>query len=342
MKLVWLQMSDSREAVEYLPVSRFFRVLFCVVISILPALTIASLLWSEAEGHYTHVAAMPLFLVGFLSPVFALFAVGVSSLLYWLDVTASRKGGLTPRQSFVLVLALVAGVFTGYVSLLLGAFFLLLLFYWVLTGRVAGKPGWSIRYFWQTRWDEKIYLLVMSTLLLVGIGKGVSQLAYADLPARPGTPAFSVKYDHQMHSGVKRAMRRFPDRQSCLKPGADASKRQDLVKMDWDRIATTSEAEVCIFRLLHGWGGVVDAAEWLEAQGFRVEESFSSQSPYVDIDGSLRVVGGWSIKQKGPRFPTSGVIRRILHAVPYGMNVNATYGSDGRELLFLKIDASTL
>ena len=335
-------MPESTNPIEYLPASRFFRILFSVAVSIPPALVIAALLATEGEAHYTYRAAMPLFIMFFLSPVFALFTGIVTVLLYWIDCAALRRGVLTPWQSVLLVLGLAAGALASFFNLLLGAFFLLLLFYWILTGRVAGRPGWSIRYFRQSRWDEKIYLVVMAVLVLKIVANGASWMGHAVLPARPGTPAFSVRYDHEMNTGVKRAMRRFPDAQSCLKPGAEASKRQDLVKMDWDLISTSGEAKVCMFRLLHGWGGVEQAADWLQAQGFRVGKTFSSQAPYVSRDGLLRVDGGWSIKQNGPRFPTTGYVRRILHAVPYGMSVQATYSSDGRELLFLELSSSTL
>ncbi|MEO0762273.1 MAG: 2Fe-2S iron-sulfur cluster-binding protein, partial [Pseudomonadota bacterium] len=48
--------------------------------------------------------------------------------------------------------------------------------------------------------------------------------------------------------------------------GARVEVRDDLLAMDWDRIRNASDAEVCIFRLLHGWGGVGAAQSWLEAQ----------------------------------------------------------------------------
>ncbi|MGK7651380.1 hypothetical protein ACSQ76_02790 [Roseovarius sp. B08] len=137
-------------------------------------------------------------------------------------------------------------------------------------------------------------------------------------------------------------MRHFPDPQSCLREGSDATERQDLLQMDWDRIDTIGDAKVCIFRLLHVWGGADAAALRLEAQGFRVGTGAGVYQPHRTHDGKLRVGGGWSIRRNGPRFPTTGVIRRSLRATPCGMRVSATFSGDGAELLYVSINFSTL
>lgn len=76
----------------------------------------------------------------------------------------------------------------------------------------------------------------------------------------------------------------------------------------------------------------------------QIHQSVAKQytSPYTAFDGTLRVAASWSVRENGPRFPTRGLVRRIFHAVPYGMSVNATYDPTGQELLFITIDFSTL
>lgn len=335
-------MMHTKQSEKTYPASRFIRVLFSVMVCLVAALIISAFLWPYVEGHYTHRAAAPLFILLFLSPFFAGFIIIVTIIFYWLDRRAFRGSGGSPKRSIFLLLLFSAGALTGFVHALIGAFFIFLLLYWFMTGRVAGRPGWSIRYFWSTKWDEKIYLIAMIALFSPTIYVKASEIFYSALPVQPGTPAFQVQYERQMNSDLARGLRKFPDVQSCLERGANATRHDDLVRMDWDKIATNGDAKICMFRLLHEWGGVTEAASWLEAQGFRVGESFSSKAPYVGRDGTLRVDGGWSIKTFGPRFPTSGVIRRILRATPYGMNVNATYSSDGQELLYLDIGYSTL
>ncbi|MEP3637208.1 MAG: hypothetical protein ABJN14_08120 [Paracoccaceae bacterium] len=334
-------MSSMSPQSDY-PASRFFRVLFSVVFCSVAALMMSSLLWYHVDGHYTHRAAAPLFLLAFFSSVFAGFIIIFSGLFYWLDRRAHRGTRLSNRQSIVLILVLAMGSLTGYFNLLLGAFFLFLLFYWFMTGRVAGRPGWSVRNFMRTKWDEKLYLISATVFFVQILIELPLTLLTPVPPMNPGTPPFQVRNERQIDSSVKRALHRFPDAQACLEHGANAARREDLVRMDWKKISTKSDAKVCSFRLLHEWGAVTEAASWLEAQGFRVGERFSSISPYIGRDGTLRVDGSWSVRKNGPRFPTTGMIKRVFNAVPYGMGVRATYSPDGQELLYLDIDFSTL
>jgi hypothetical protein len=250
------------------PATRFARIFFSVVISLVVALVISALLWSDTEGHYLHRAAGPLLMVFFVAPYVAGFALITTFLFYFLDRLAYRGKGLAPKQSVAIVLILSAGVLIGFANPLVGTLSLFLLVYWLMTGRVAGRTGWSIRNFRRTGWDEKIYLAAMITLFGPLTGEVVSLTFYSLLPPQPGTPEYRVHYDYQLRPDLKRAFRRFPDAQSCLERGASAARREDLARMDWDKISTGGDAKVCMFRLLHEWGGVAEAAIWLEAQGF--------------------------------------------------------------------------
>lgn len=240
-------------------------------------------------------------------------------------------------------MVLCLGVIAGFYHSGIGFFAVMCLIYWLMTGRVSGQPGWSLRNIRQTPWHENFYLAVMAA------GIAWAGLAFLSRPADPGagvaagTPPFQMEHAHHETAGHRRALVRFPDTQSCLQSGAHATRRNDLLLMDWDLIETTQEAQICIFRLLHGWGGVTDATEWLSSQGLRSSgNGFNSEKPFEQRDGTLRVDAGWSIKTNGPRFPTTGVIRRILRATPYAMTVNATFSADGSTLLFLQVGYSTL
>jgi len=333
-------MSINKIKPDY-PTARYFRIVFSVCVCLVASMMISSLLFG-GEGHYTYRAAMPLFALGLLFPFFAIFALLVAGLFYWLDLRAHRSAGISSKRSLLITIVLALGLLTGYANVRIGAVFIFLLLYWLMTGRVAGQAGWSIRDFRRNKWDEKAYPIVMTVLLVLAVASAPWGNFGSELPIVPGTPAFQIKYEHKMNSDIARALRRFPNPQSCLQLGADATRRDDLALMNWDQISTTGEAEVCMFRLLHEWGGVANATSWLEAQGFRVGKNFSSNNPNEERDGKLRVTGTWSIKQNGPRYPTTGVIRRILSAVPYGMGVNATYSANGKELLYLETSFSTL
>ncbi len=322
--------------------SRLLRIFLSVALSLLSATILASFLWSPIEGHSTHRAASGLFLIMFLSVFIGPLMLAATGVFFVLDRVALRKGPLSAKQNAILLAIPLFGVLVGFVQPILGVFWLFLLVYWLLTGRVAGREGWSLRHFWQTRWDEKLYLVAMVILLTPVLTDRLSSSYYSRLAYDAGTPAYQPKHARRLNADIKSASRRFPDAQSCLTEGADALKREDLTNMNWDKITTSGEMRVFTFRLLHGWGDVTEARSWFEAQGFRMSRTTSSEHPYVERDASLRVTASWSVRYKGPRYPTRGWLRRVFSATPYSMSVNATYSTDGKTLRFVEASASTL
>ncbi|MEM8795897.1 MAG: hypothetical protein AAGE61_10055 [Pseudomonadota bacterium] len=331
---------DSSEGV-----SRFFRIAFSVIVSMLVALMLSSFVWSDIEGHFTHRAGGGLFIALFFFPFFAGFTIAMTLVFYWIDSYLHERGPIGTKASILITILLVLLLGVGFINRLYGALALFFLIYWCLTGRVAGRPGWSLKDFKTTAWDEKVYLIVMTVPAYFAVQFAIGVLMHI-VPAPlhlPGKPAFQVEHEHFLTTDIKWALIRFPDPQSCLEWGADAKKREDLKRMDWDRIDRTSAATVCTFRLLHKWGGIAEAANWFEAQGLNVSQGgWSSKKPHVNRDGTLEVHAGWHVKTKGPRFPTSGFMARIFAAIPYGMTVEATYTPDGKELLYLRYGYSTL
>lgn len=220
--------------------------------------------------------------------------------------------------------------------------------YWILAGRVAGKSGVSA---------ERIASVPRHLLNLLGYA-ALGYFAYVVVgmlyfggklvwvtafPPSPGVPPFATQYEHQMTTRMKVAMMDYPNPLACLEGDAEANVKEDLKRLDWDRIETPAEATVCIFRLLGSFGDISRSDEWLEAQGFRVgRPGFNAEKPYVERDGLKRVAASWSIRENGPRFPTRGLLRRKLYSIPYGMNVNTTWSSDGQTLLYVELGFNTL
>ena len=113
--------------------------------------------------------------------------------------------------------------------------------------------------------------------------------------------------------------------------------------MDWDRIDNSEEAKVCMFRLLASLGRMDNSEEWLEAQGFRVSPiSFNVSNPYEERGGILRVMASWSIRSKGPKFPTRRPIKRLFSSIPYGMSINTAWSADRSRLLYVGLGFNTL
>ncbi len=314
---------------------RLFRIFGSVVAATLISTVVASALWSDLERHITYRAAAPLFLLMFLAPFTFIAYGGLTALLFGVDRWQAwrRRRGLNSRAENIAWPVLTAlGSLSGFFVPFAGVIFLFLFVYWLLTGRLAGGRGWSVTRFGTTRWDEKLALVVVGFLLLTNAVPFISQEAMGVFPAKPGTPPYAVQYDHQMNARLKAALRRFPDPQSCLDDGADANIRADLQRMDWDLIANKQQAEVCIFRLLSGWGDIDDAESWLEAQGFRVHRSGHY---FEGRDGTVRIDASWPSRTLGPRFPTSGFVKRLSFA--YSISIHATYAPDGQRVLFVGI-----
>lgn len=140
----------------------------------------------------------------------------------------------------------------------------------------------------------------------------------------------------------KVALRDFPDADSCMKGGDYSSKKFDPLNLDWNKINNKLEAEVCTFRLLKTLGGIENATPWLEAQGFKSSKNFSSEMPYKTNYGTLSVQGSHSIRKNGPKFPTSGFIRRAYRSIPYSMSIVTEWSVDGKELLYVRYSFKTL
>lgn len=253
---------------------------------------------------------------------------------------ATRSLGSGP--SFAISYAL-AGVLAG-------------LLHWWLVGRSAGSVD-RIRGFLDGVRRRRASLCTYVILAIVAFT--MADFAYyramliwvSIVEPELGTPPFRTLRDRDFTAAHKLASIRFPDAGSCLthssrKPPPpeqfDDSWSRHLKSMDWTEIDRDAEAEVCIFRLLASYPDISYATDWLRAQGFTVGERFSSAKPYVERDGTLRVTGGWYIRANGPKFPTHGIISRSLGSIPYGMSVDATWSSDGKQLLGVEISYSTL
>ena len=131
---------------------------------------------------------------------------------------------------------------------------------------------------------------------------------------------------------------RFPDAASCLAKDATA----DVPRIDFRNVRTRAEAEVCLYRVLDEAGPILESRKVLEAQGFRVSSGgFSPETPFENRDGTVRVAASWSIKKHGPRFPETGLLKRTLSMIPYGMSINAYYTSDGKQMIAVRLDINT-
>ncbi|UWU18328.1 hypothetical protein N2599_24100 (plasmid) [Rhizobium sullae] len=222
--------------------------------------------------------------------------------------------------------------------------------YWLLAGKSAGDrlQGWRRR---ERNGGFKFVnyaayaVLAYLAFQLAGYADHGGKLLWATFVSEPepGTPPFQVRFKRPLTASQKVAMMDFPDPASCLKTSeTDGLPLDRLKEMDWDRIDNTDEANVCMFRLLGSYPNLSYATDWYEAQGFRVPDNFSSARPYLEQDGTQRVSASYSIRKNGPKFPTTGIVRRAFGSIPYGMSVDATWSKDGKQLQWVETGFSTL
>lgn len=96
------------------------------------------------------------------------------------------------------------------------------------------------------------------------------------------------------------ASRRFPNVGACMPSG---SRRTTSLAIDWYRIGSDIEADVCLSRVASKIGSAKGMVAWMTANGFRVtsfgktEWYYTSRSHLLD---SMRIEAAWSIKKNGP------------------------------------------
>ncbi|AIC28109.1 hypothetical protein IE4771_CH03015 [Rhizobium etli bv. mimosae str. IE4771] len=257
-------------------------------------------------------------------------------LAIWL-IAGLLATGFSITDSFKLAATLLAAAAISYL-------------YWIL----AGKSARSWPHIWRMREPNagRKLLNYAAYVVLAYLGYQLSgylyyggKLLWVTVVSEPGpgTPPFKAQYKREVTASQKVAMVDFPDPASCLRKAETDELTVDRLKeMDWDSIDNDEEANVCMFRLLGSYGDVSYATDWFKAQGFDVPNAFSSARPYIGSDGTQRVVGMYSIRKKGPKFPTKGFVRRAFKSIPYGMSVDATWSKDGKQLLWVKTSYSTL
>jgi hypothetical protein len=323
---------------------RLLRILISVVICIVFLVCVGAVLLSLVVS--SNEPMNPLRNAGWALAFHAPGALFIFTIPLTAIAFAMDRFGLR-RWYFHVVLWLGAGMI-GHFAMSLVAGPLTGLLYWALAGRMAGRPGVDLarlptvpRRLLDFAGFAAVGYFVFVVAGLVWFGG--KMLWVTVVPPHPGVPPFATRYEHQMTTRVKVAMLDYPDPESCLEEGARPEMTEDLKRLDWDRIKTPAEATVCIFRLLGSYGDISRSEAWLMAQGFRLSgPGFNAEKPYVDRDGTKRVDAGWHIREKGPLFPTRGMLRRALYSIPYGMSVYTTWRADGQTLLYVHLSFSTL
>ncbi len=123
------------------------------------------------------------------------------------------------------------------------------------------------------------------------------------------SPKLNPKRDHA------KAISRFPSVRDCLIRSEQKKDRPDLRLIDWDKIRTMADADVCTWRIFSSLGTPERAKQWLVFHGaHRV-------SPRRN-----EISGKWEKKMGGLPYPTRSFHKRLLSP---GMFVSSIWGEDG-------------
>ncbi|MEM9797502.1 MAG: hypothetical protein AAF919_13505 [Pseudomonadota bacterium] len=330
---------------------RLGRILLTVFLLGLVASAVAVLLNPRLEdAHYLHRLGGLAFILSFGFPVWAPAILVLSVALLWFD----RRGISNPLllTSVWLVslgiwaiwrssedFALDTAAITATAITICG------LAYWLLVGRLGGRPGFAFPREPTDQWGKR--LIYSSVAVGVPLASVLAPLAVRwaleERPDRSEAQIYTTRYERELTTRVQKIAARLPDAEACMVEGADPSVKTDLLKMDWDRIDNATEAEVCIFRILSELGGIHEFRSFFEAQGLQVSSgSDSPERPYLERDGRQRASAYWNARHKGPLFPTTGPIRRWLRAAAHTSNFHVWYDEKGEYVIAVRYGASIL
>ncbi|MEM9797501.1 MAG: hypothetical protein AAF919_13495 [Pseudomonadota bacterium] len=312
----------------------FLRFLRCVVVitpifaaSLLLCLFFADSCDWEDTAHILYRLASPLFMMWLFLPFIVGLIAGVVIGAFVLD--RSGWGALWHCLVFwLVVLGILAvplaifGSLQGQPEDVVAAIAIpssAAILHWVFLGRLRGRPGYRIPGIRERCWLGRAVYVASFLALWSSVHLG-----------------YEYSQGRVFHGG-------FPDAQSCIVKEDGAERRAEPHRMDWSRITGGKDAETCIFHVLSAVGGIAEARAFFEAEGFQVNEgSFSPENPYVERDGSLRISASWDIREKGPLFPTTGIVRRLLFSVPHAASVSVVYDAEGIDVLRVRLQGTTL
>ncbi len=141
----------------------------------------------------------------------------------------------------------------------------------------------------------------------------------------------------------RKAIRNYPDVQSCLTEEERAKENPNLLKLDWERVGYWSGAEVCIFRISRSLADLERIKSWLSFHDFRVTGYNRYRSddfvPTRNNQPVGYVSGSWSVQQYREKNPTL-LWRLFEFDLIYGYGISLSI-SEEFQVVGAYINAST-
>jgi hypothetical protein len=142
-----------------------------------------------------------------------------------------------------------------------------------------------------------------------------------------------VDRDHPHYKHYGKALRRFPDVQSCLIEDQREKPQPALRQIDWDQIETAQEIDICVFRIAASIDDVKLTKAWLLYHGFRLGETGWSRppnySPEYETEPTFGFAAYLTVEQFREIIPQSWFARMIGFEGLRGYSLTILFSSSG-------------
>jgi hypothetical protein len=103
---------------------------------------------------------------------------------------------------------------------------------------------------------------------------------------------------HPYYEEYRAAVTRFPEVRACLLDSEKEKQTPNLTRFDWNKMNSTFDAEVCLFRVFSSIGSIEESRQWFESQGFKPHPLYQASGD----PGLLIMEAGWFTDKCGERF----------------------------------------
>jgi len=165
-------------------------------------------------------------------------------------------------------------------------------------------------------------VLIAGALVLTGVSPSISEESDGDIWAEcRDTNSCTIEYDHLASQKTdpflflgkivdrehpqwkkyRKSLRHFPAVRDCLTKGEQTADTPNLLRIDWQRVGTSENASVCVFRIARSLGSVERVVQWLEFHEFQHSDLSGDRGdnfkPRFKSQPVSNILARWSIDQ---------------------------------------------
>lgn len=93
--------------------------------------------------------------------------------------------------------------------------------------------------------------------------------------------------DHPRWGEFSESIDKFPSAQNCLNPPHDSGSNWNVLDINWKSLKSNRDIEVCLFRIFDTLNDPLLVFSWLEHQGYRLSNSWTSEGGLLGVPPQL-------------------------------------------------------